>query len=76
MYLRARLHSIPPYVLAVVMLAMAWYSQRWGAWAALLLLWLGLAALLYARLVTIQLYQAATKELERRRFQARRAART
>jgi hypothetical protein len=76
MYLRARLHSAPLYVLAVAILAMAWYSQRWGVWAALLLLWLGLAALLYARLVTIQLYQAATKELERRRFQARRAART
>jgi hypothetical protein len=74
-YFRARLQSVPIYVLALTVLAAAWYSQRWGIWPALLLLWLGLAALLYARLVTIQLYQAATQDLDRRRLQARRAAR-
>lgn len=75
LYLRARLHSIPPYLLAVAVLFMAWYAQRWGSIPALVILWLGLAVLLYARLVAIQLYQSASQQVERRRWEARRAAR-
>jgi len=75
LYFRARLHSIPPYFVALVLLFAAWYSQRWGTWPALFLLWLALAALLGARLVAIQLYAAATQQLDRQRLQQRRAAR-
>ena len=75
LYLRARLHSAPLYVVSLAILWGASYSQRWGTWLALLLLWLGLSALLYARLITIQLYQAATQQIERRRWEARRTAR-
>ncbi len=75
LYFRARLHSVPPYFVAAALVFAAWYSQRWGTWPALLLLWIALAALLGARLVAIQLYGAATQQLERRRLEQRRAAR-
>jgi hypothetical protein len=75
LYFRARLHSLPPYFVALVLLFAAWYSQRWGTWPTLFFLWIALAALLGARLVAIQLYGAATQQLDRQRLQQRRAAR-
>jgi hypothetical protein len=75
LYFRARLHSLPPYFVALVLLLAAWYSQRWGTWPTLFFLWIALAALLGARLVAIQLYGAATQQLDRQRLQQRRAAR-
>lgn len=76
LYFRARIHSIPPYLVAVGLFATAWYARAWGTLPALALLWLALAALLYARLITIQLFQAAAQQIERRRWEARRAARS
>jgi hypothetical protein len=75
LYARARLHSVPPYLVACALLVAAWYAQRWSGWLALVIVWIGLAALLGARLVTIQLYGAATQQLDRQRTQQRRAAR-
>jgi len=76
LYARARLHSVPPYLVACALLAAAWYAQRWSGWLALVFVWIGLAALLGARLITIQLYGAATQQLDQQRLQQRRAART
>lgn len=75
LYFRARLHSVPPYLVAALVLFAAWYGQRWSGWLAVFVLWIGLAALLGARLVAIQLYGAATQQLDRRRLEQRRAAR-
>jgi hypothetical protein len=71
-YFKARLYTLPPYLLALGLLGAAWRSTDWSSWLALLLLWLGLTALLYARLITIQVYDMATREVERLRFEARR----
>lgn len=72
-YLRARLQSLPLYLMPLTLLTAAWLSADRGWWLALLLLWLGLSALLYARLATVQLYDLAAREIERRRFEAFRA---
>ena len=45
----------------------------WSGWLTPVLLWLAFAALLYARMVTVQVYDMATREAERLRFEARRA---
>jgi hypothetical protein len=72
-YLRARLQSLPSYLPALVLLILAWRSVTWSGWLALFLLWLGLAALLYARLVVVQVYDLASRELQRLQWEARRA---
>lgn len=72
-YLRARLQSLPVYLVPLALLTTAWLSADRIGWGALLLLWLGLSALLYARLATVQLYDLAAREIERRRFEAFRA---
>lgn len=72
-YFQARLQSLPVYALAIVILSAAWLSADRLGWLALPLLWLGLSALHYARLVAVQLYDAAAREVERRRFEAFRA---
>ncbi len=69
LYIRARLRSLPVYLVPVALLAAAIYSTTWSGWLALLLVWLGLSALLYARLVVIQLYAGAAREIELRRFE-------
>ena len=71
-YLRARLQSAPVYLAPLALLVAPWL-RNWPWWLTLVLLWLGLSALLYARLVTVQLYDAAAREIERRRFEAFRA---
>lgn len=72
-YLQARLQSLPIYLAPLALLTLAWLSADLRWWLALPLLWLGLSALHYARLVTVQLYDAAAREIERRRFEAFRA---
>jgi hypothetical protein len=72
-YFRTRLQSLPVYVLPLILLIAAIQSVGWSGWLTLALLWLGLSALLYARLVVIQLYDAAAREIQRRRFEAFRA---
>lgn len=73
-YFRARLQSVPVYLLTCAGLGLGWYALRWNTWLGLAGLWLGLALLCYTRLITIQLYQAATQQLEHDRFQQRRRA--
>ena len=74
-YLRARLLSLPPYVLALgLLVASFWISGRSVA-GGLLIGWLALSALVYARLVTIQLYFAAGRAIQSRRFEMLQMAR-
>ena len=68
MYLRARLLSLPPYLLAVALLVLSAWVFTSTTLGGLLILWLALSGLTYARLVTIQLYLAATRAAESRRF--------
>jgi hypothetical protein len=68
-YLRARLHSLIAYLPALLLLAIGFLGALPLA-IRLLLLWLGCSALLGARLLVIQLYDAAAREIERRRYQA------
>ena len=72
-YFQARLQSLPVYVVAVALLVATIQSVNWSGWLSLFLLWLSLSALLYARLVVVQLYDAAAREIQRRRFEAFRA---
>jgi hypothetical protein len=58
-YWRARLHSLPAYLPALLLFAASWLAT-WPL--ALLLLWLGLSALCYAHLVVVQLYVVADRE--------------
>ncbi len=67
-YLQARLHSLPPYAVAAAGLLLAWMLFDRSALAGSLLGWLGLSALVYARLVAVQLYLAASQDVERMRF--------
>lgn len=73
LYLRARLLSALVYLPAMLLLGAMWLFARVSIWPALGLLVLGLAALQAGRLVTIQLYDAAGREVERRRWEALRA---
>jgi hypothetical protein len=65
-YAQARLHSLPAYLPALLLLALAWLAARSGFGGAglvvLLLLWLAASAQLYAHLVVVQLYGAAERE--------------
>jgi len=72
-YLRARLHSIPPYLGALGLFIAAWWAADRSIWVGLVGLWLALAALLYARLLVVQLYDAAAHEIQRQRYEAFRA---
>ena len=76
-YLRARVHSLPAYFVAVLTLIGGFVLIGETPLGALAVVWLGLGALLYARLITIQLYAEAGREVERERFEAlRRRAET
>jgi hypothetical protein len=72
-YFQARLQSVPVYLVPAALLVATFQSIEWSGWLSLLLMWLSLSALLYARLVVIQLYDAAAREIQRRRFEAFRA---
>ncbi len=72
-YLQARLRSFPVYLLPLALLGTAWYSTAWSRWIALLLVWISCAAWLYARLVVVQLYAAATREIQQHEFEALQA---
>jgi hypothetical protein len=66
-YARARLQSLPAYLPALLLAAVAWalaHSGMIGAWLAVPLLWLAASALLYAHLVVAQLYGAAEQTVE------------
>lgn len=73
LYVRARVLSTPAYLLALGLLALAYLLLRWNLLVALLVGWLAFSTLVYARLVTIQLYLDATRTAERRRFDVGRA---
>jgi len=64
-YARARLQSLPAYLPALLLFALAWSIMQnsfAGAWAATpILLWLAASALLYAHLVVVQLYAMAER---------------
>ena len=66
-YLRARLLSLPPYLFAAGVLVLGLWLFGQSVLVGFLAVWLGLSALVYARLVTIQLYIAASRALESRR---------
>ena len=72
-YFAARIRSLPLYLVPIALMIAVRQSVDWSGWLALVLLWLALAALLYARLVTLQLYAAAAREIQQRRFEAFRA---
>jgi hypothetical protein len=66
-YAQARLRSLPVYLPATLFGLLSWLvagSLFPGAWlVTLLLLWLASSALLYAHLVTVQLYSAADRSV-------------
>jgi hypothetical protein len=70
LYLRARLQSLPLLLIALALLAAAWISAALSGWLALFLVWLALSTLFYVRLIVIQLYTSAGKEIERLNFEA------
>lgn len=72
-YLRARLQSLPIYLLPIALFIAAWQSANVSGWLALTIVWLAFSSLLYARLVTIQLYDSASRDVQRRKFEAFRA---
>ncbi|NWG21458.1 MAG: DUF4013 domain-containing protein [Chloroflexi bacterium] len=70
-YFRARLASLPAYLPAVLLGALAYLAASRltvpGTWLIILLLvWLTLSAVLYAHLIVAQIYVAAERELDRR----------
>lgn len=69
-YVRARLFSLPLYLPALILGGLTWLAAgAVGDWAALLtlvLLWLTLCAIFYARLVALQLYVNAERGLRRK----------
>ncbi len=67
-YLQARLQSAPPYVAAISALALAAIIFDRSALAGVVLAWIGLSILVYARLIAIQLYLSASQDVERMRF--------
>lgn len=67
-YLRARLESLPPYLLASMLLILGVLLMQTAWLGGLIVLWLGVSSVLVARLITIQLYLAATRQVERIRF--------
>lgn len=69
LYLRARLLSLPPYLLAVALFGLSLWLLPYTVIGGLAALWLAFSALVYARLVAVQLYLEATRELERRRME-------
>ena len=70
-YLRARLLSLPFYVVACALFVAGGIVAGRSTLGGLIVAWLGASALLYARLVTIQLYGAATRAWEKQRFEER-----
>ena len=67
-YLRARLLSLPPYLLATGLLVLSIWVFGQSVLGGFLVVWLSLSTLVYARLVTIQLYLAAIRAAELRRW--------
>lgn len=70
-YFLARLRSLPAYLPAVILGALAFLAASQltlpGTWLiVLLLIWLTLSALVYAHLVVAQIYIGAERELDRR----------
>jgi hypothetical protein len=72
-YFQTRLQSLPLYLVPLALLILTLQTIDWSGWLTLLLLWLTLATLFYVRLVVVQLYDAAAREIQRRKFEAFRA---
>jgi hypothetical protein len=67
-YLQARLQSLPLYLPVAILVWLTWSAGAWSWGLALIVGWVTLSLLVYVRLATIQLYLAATREVERLRF--------
>lgn len=72
-YVQTRLQSVPVYLVPLALFGAAWWALNISGWIALILLWLALAALFYARLIVVHLYDAAARQVQQRRFEAFRA---
>lgn len=72
-YFQTRLQSLPLYLMPLALLIVTLQTIDWSGWLTLLLLWLTLSTLFYVRLVVVQLYDAAAREIQRRKFEAFRA---
>lgn len=72
-YFQTRLQSLPLYLVPLALLIVTLQTIDVSGWLTLMLLWLTLSALVYARLVAVQLYDAAAREIQRRKFEAFRA---
>jgi hypothetical protein len=70
-YLRARLLSLPAYMVAVLILLGSLPLAGVSIIGAVIAIWLGLSLLFYARLVAIQLYVAAARDVAARQFEMR-----
>lgn len=70
-YLGARLRSLPFYIVACALFIIGGVIADRTTLGGLVVAWLGASALLYARLITIQLYAAATRAWEKQRFEER-----
>lgn len=73
LYFQTRLQSLPLYLVPLALLIVTLQTLDWSGWLTLILLWLTLSTLFYARLVVVQLYDAAAREIQRRKFEAFRA---
>lgn len=69
-YFRARLRSLPPYLLAGLLAWGGFQILPLSGFGSIIIFWLSLSTLLYARLVTIQVYLAATRAVRTRQFDA------
>lgn len=72
-YFQTRLQSLPLYLVPLALLIVTLQTLDWSGWLTLVLVWLTLSTLFYARLVVVQLYDAAAREIQRRKFEAFRA---
>lgn len=69
-YLRARLQSLIVYLVPIALFAAAITLAGQSGWLVLVVAWLACSALVYTHLIVIQLYDAAAREIQQRRFES------
>lgn len=72
-YFQTRMQSLPLYLVPLALLIVTFQTLDWSGWLTLVLVWLTLSTLFYTRLVVVQLYDAAAREIQRRKFEAFRS---